>query len=152
MSVLSDLIAPGGGVADLISTVIKRVWPDKQAQQQAQEQFELALLQMQQKGELDQYDKQVQLALAQVQVDNTEAASQSFFVAGSRPAVMWVCTAGLGYQILARPLLMWASAAWWHVPMPPAIDNNTLMTLLVGLLGLGTMHVTENIQASRAGK
>lgn len=152
MSVLTDLIAPGGGVADLISTVIKRVWPDKAQQQQAQEQFELQLLQMQQRGELDEYDKQVQLALAQVQVDNTEAASSSFFVSGARPFIMWICAGGLGYQFVARPLFSWASVAWWHVPIPPSLDMNTLMTLLFGLLGLGTMHMTENIQAARAGK
>jgi hypothetical protein len=151
MSIITDLIAPGGGVADLISTVIKRVWPDKAAQQQAQQQFDLQLLQMQQRGELDQFDGQVKLALAQVQTNNTEAANRNFFVSGARPAVMWVCTAGLAYQILARPMLMWASIGWWHIPIPPAIDNNTLMTLLVGLLGLGTMHVTENVMQGRQG-
>lgn len=151
MSVLTDLIAPGGGVADLISTVIKRVWPDKEAQQQAQQQFDLQLLQMQQRGELDQFDGQVKLALAQVQTNNTEAANGNFFVSGARPAVMWVCTTGLAYQIVARPFLQWASIGWWHVPIPPAIDTNTLMTLLVGLLGLGTMHMTENVMQARQG-
>jgi hypothetical protein len=147
VSIVSDLISPGGGVADLITTIIKRVWPDKAAQQQAQQQFELQLLEMQQRGELDQFDKQVQLALAQVQVDNTEAASGNFFVSGPRPAIMWICACGLGYQFLARPLFSWASVAWWHVPIPPSLDMQTLMTLLFGLLGLGTMHMTENIMS-----
>lgn len=151
MSVLSDLIAPGGGVADLISTVIKRVWPDKAAQQQAQEQFDLQLLQMQQRGELEQFDGQVKLALAQVQTNNTEAANGNFFVSGARPAVMWVCTTGLAYQLVARPFLQWASVGWWHVPVPPALDMGTLSSLLFGLLGLGAMHMTENVMQSRGG-
>jgi hypothetical protein len=150
MSIVTDLIAPGGGVADLISTLIKRVWPDKAAQEQAQEQFQLQLLQMEQRGELAQFDGQIKLALAQVQTDNTEAASGNFFVSGARPAVMWVCTSGLAYQIVARPFLQWASIAWWHVPAPPSLDMNTLMTLLFGLLGLGTMHMTENIMQGKA--
>jgi len=151
MSVLTDLIAPGGGVADLISTVIKRVWPDKAAQQQAQEQFDLQLLQMQQRGELEQFDGQIKLALAQVQVNNTEAASSDFWVSGARPAVMWVCTAGLAYQIVARPILTWASIGWWHIPVPPAIDMSTLTTLLFALLGCGTHQMVETIQQGRQG-
>lgn len=151
MSVITDLISPGGGVADLISTVIKRVWPDKAAQQQAQQQFDLQLLQMQQRGELDEFDGQIKLALAQVQTNNTEAANSNFFVSGARPAVMWICATGLAYQILARPMLEWASVGWWHVPIPPAIDNNTLMTLLIGLLGLGTHMMVENVQQARQG-
>jgi hypothetical protein len=151
MSVLTDLIAPGGGVADLISTVIKRVWPDKAAQQQAQQQFDLQLLEMQQRGELDQFDGQIKLALAQVQTNNTEAANANFFVSGARPAVMWVCTTGLAYQMVARPFLQWASVGWWHVPIPPSLDMGTLTTLLLGLLGLGTMHMTENIVQARQG-
>lgn len=151
MSVLTDLIAPGGGVADLISTVIKRVWPDKEAQQQAQQQFDLQLLQMQQRGELDEFDGQIKLAMAQVQVNDDEAKSASFFVSGGRPACLWVCVTGLGYQIIARPMLAWASAGWWHIPIPPSLDMGTLLTLLFGLLGLGTMHVAENVMQGRQG-
>jgi hypothetical protein len=150
MSILTDLIAPGGGIADLLNTVITRVWPDKTAQQQAQQQFALQLAQMQQAGELDQFDKQVQLALEQVQVNNTEAANGNFFVSGARPAIMWICGGGLGYQFLCRPLFSWASVAWWHVPIPPTLDMSTLSTLLFGLLGLGTMHVTENVMQGKA--
>jgi hypothetical protein len=145
MSVLTDLIAPGGGVADLISTVIKRVWPDKEAQQQAQQQFDLQLLQMQQKGELEEFDGQVKLALAQVQVQDDEAKSNRLFIAGAHSFIEWVCGVGLGYQIVARPFLGWASTAWWHVPMPPSLDMQTLGSLITAMLGLGTLKIGANM-------
>lgn len=156
MSVLTDLISPGGGIADLINTLITRVWPDKEAQQQAQQQFQLQLLQMEQRGELDQLDSQIKIQLAQIQTNDDEAKSGNFFVSGARPAVMWVCTTGLAYQFIARPFLQWASVGWWHVPIPPSLDMGTLTSLLFGLLGMGALHasetITNTITAKQAGK
>jgi hypothetical protein len=148
MSVLTDLIAPGGGVADLINTLIQRVWPDKEQQQQAQQQFQLQLLAMEQKGELDQLDSQIKLQLEQLQTDDDEAKNSNFFVSGARPAVMWVCTTGLAYQFVVRPFLEWASVGWWHVPVPPSLDMGTLTSLLFGLLGMGALHASENITST----
>jgi hypothetical protein len=149
MSVIGDLIAPGGGIADLLNTVIKRVWPDKAQQEQAQQQFEMQLLEMQQRGELDQYDKQVQLALAQVQVQDDEAKNPSIFISGARAFIEWVCGVGLGYQLVARPLFVWASTSWLHVAPPPSLDMQALGSLITMMLGIGSLQVTHSVLTNK---
>lgn len=43
--------------------------------------------------------------LAQIGVNNTEAAHTSVFVAGWRPAIGWVGAAAMTYQFILYPLL-----------------------------------------------
>ena len=88
--------------------------------------------------------------LAQIQVNQVEAASASAFVSGWRPAVGWVGVAGLGYQFLGYPLMQWLWAFGQSVdlipkdlPAPPDLQTDQLMVLLSGLLGFGGMRSFE---------
>ena len=88
--------------------------------------------------------------LAQIQVNQVEAASASAFVSGWRPAVGWVGVAGLGYQFLGYPLMQWLWAFGQGVdlipkdlPAPPDLQTDQLMVLLSGLLGFGGMRSFE---------
>jgi hypothetical protein len=88
--------------------------------------------------------------LAQIQVNQVEAASASAFVSGWRPAVGWVGVAGLGYQFLGYPLMQWLWAFGQGVdlipkdlPSPPDLQTDQLMVLLSGLLGFGGMRSFE---------
>jgi hypothetical protein len=134
-----------GGIIDAAMKVIDRVFPDPAQKAAAQ----LELLKLQQAGEFKQLDADLQLALAQIKVNEVEAASPDLFKSGWRPAVGWTCVSGLVYQFLVMPLLPWFVAVLGKpVPALPAIDMGTLMTLLVGLLGLGTMRTVEKIKGA----
>jgi hypothetical protein len=77
--------------------------------------------------------------LAKAADANAEAAkSVSWFVAGARPAALWVATAGLAYEVIARPLLGWL-CGFAHLAGPPALPPevfNVNMNVLLGLAGV----------------
>jgi hypothetical protein len=88
-------------------------------------------------------DAESAIAAAQSATNTAEASNPSVFVAGWRPAIGWVCVAGFLYTILQPGL---------HLP---AIDTNVMITILSGMLGLGTMRTAEkigNVQDSKIGK
>lgn len=115
-----------GEVANLATTVISRLFPDKTAQEQAQ--LAEALAEMQ--GQLD--------------ANKAEAASNSLFVAGWRPAVGWVCAVGFGVQFAIGPIVQWAATLIsGHTVTLPAMDVATMMPLMLTLLGMGGMRSWE---------
>lgn len=129
-------------IAGPVFKIIDKILPDPQAKAQAQ----LQLLQLQQAGEFKEIDTQLQRDLAQISVNNTEAQSPSLFKSGWRPAVGWVCTCALAYEFLGRVMLGWALGNWLHWTQPPELQMGDLMTILGGLLGLGTLRTTEKIK------
>ena len=83
----------------------------------------------------------------QAEVNKVEAANPNVFVSGWRPFAGWVCGAGLAYTFILRPLLPWVVNLFGAtVPELPAIDGDALMTLLFGMLGLGTLRSVEKIK------
>lgn len=95
--------------------------------------------------ELHLADLEAKVAEAQSKVNEVDAASPSFFVAGARPAAMWVCVFGLAYSFLIQPFLEWASInlGWMK---PPVIDTGTILTLITGMLGLSGYRTFEKIK------
>ena len=91
--------------------------------------------------------------LAQVEVNKVEAAHSSIWTSGWRPAVGWVSVAGLAYNFLAHPFLLWLwslfQANGW-VPAalvpPPPVDVEALLVLLGGILGLGVYRTAEKVK------
>jgi hypothetical protein len=126
-----------GPLATLIGQIFDRVWPDESKKADAQ----IALLKMQQDGDLKQLEVNLQLALAQSDVDKVEATAPDFFTRGWRPFIGWTCGAALVYDFVARPLLVGITG---HVY--PALESETLMTLLFGMLGLGAYRTAEKIK------
>jgi len=87
---------------------------------------------------------QVQRAnLAQIAVNQEQAGHPSIFVAGARPAIMWICAFGLGWQFVFQPICVWALAVWATDLTIPIIPTEGLMTLTLSLLGLGGMRSFE---------
>jgi len=87
---------------------------------------------------------QVQQAnLAQIDVNKAQASHPSIFVAGARPAIMWICAFGLGWQFVFQPVCSWAMAIWSPELAMPIIPTEGLMTLTLSLLGLGGMRSFE---------
>ena len=46
--------------------------------------------------------------LAQIEVNKIEAASKSWFVAGWRPSVGWVCSLAMLYHFILAPMIQFA--------------------------------------------
>jgi len=87
---------------------------------------------------------QVQQAnLAQIAVNQEQARHASVFGAGARPAIMWICAFGLGWQFVFQPICVWALAVWATDLTIPIIPTEGLMTLTLSLLGLGGMRSFE---------
>ena len=76
------------------------------------------------------------LLVGQMEINKIEAASSNLFVAGWRPAVGWICGAGLLYNTILSPFL----GIWLEVP---EVDVSLLMPVLMGMLGLGAMRTVE---------
>lgn len=125
----------------LIGNVLDKILPDPQAAAEAK----LRALELAQRGELAELDAATKLALGQLEVNKVEAGTD-LFRGGWRPAVGWVCAFGLGYQLVLRPLLGWVGQNWLGWQMPPALELDTMMTLLFGMLGLGAYRMNEKIK------
>jgi hypothetical protein len=129
-----------GEVANAVTSIVDKIWPDATQAQKDALQREMTQLQMQQ-------------AMAQMQADTNkaEAGNASMFVAGWRPFIGWVCGAGLAYQFMFEPLATWVAALANHPVVMPALDLSTLMTLLLGMLGLGGMRTMEKLNGIKSG-
>ncbi len=129
------LIAP---LFELGKGIIDRLFPDPTKKAEA----ELELLKMTQAGDL-------QVILAQLQINAKEAESPSVFVAGWRPFVGWICGGGLFYATIIHNILKWVSVIreW---PLPPAVDTDTLIYVLGAMLGVGGLRTLEKIRGVAA--
>jgi hypothetical protein len=110
--------------------LIDKLIPDPAAQDAAR----LELLKLQQSGELA-------AMTAQTEINKAEASNPSVFVSGWRPAIGWVCALAMGYQYLARPLMV----AFMPALAFPGLDDN-LWQLMMGMLGLGGLRTFEKTQ------
>ncbi len=86
----------------------------------------------------------------QVAVNTEEAKSSSLFVSGWRPAVGWVCAVGAFWVIFGHPLATWACALWAKDIVIPAVNGETVMSLLFGMLGLSASRTVEKIRGVAA--
>jgi hypothetical protein len=85
-----------------------------------------------------------ELALAQVEVNKAEAASNSTFKGGWRPFVGWVCGTAFAYHFVIQPLAIFVLAYYGlQTPPLPDFDMGQLMTVLMGMLGLGGLRSFE---------
>ena len=133
------------GIFDLGKGLIDRLWPDPA--QKAAAALELA--RMQQNGELAQLAADTVLAKLQIQTNIEEAKSTNWWVAGWRPAIGWVCGAGLAYAALVEPFARFAAKVWFgYTGDFPIIDTDLTLQILMGMLGLGAMRSVEKIKGA----
>ena len=135
------------GLFDLGKGLIDRLFPDPAAKAAAQ----LELLKMQQAGELAQLAAETDLAKLQIQTNIEEAKSTNWWVAGWRPAIGWVCGAGLAYAALIEPFARFAAKVWFgYTGDFPVIDTDLTLQILMGMLGLGAMRSVEKIKGAES--
>jgi hypothetical protein len=85
----------------------------------------------------------IRVDLAQLEVDRAEAASTSWFVAGWRPFVGWVCGAGLAYVAIIEPCARFTATMSGYTGAFPPIDTTLTMQVLLGMLGMGALRTVE---------
>ena len=85
-----------------------------------------------------------EISMAQIEVNKTEAASNSIFKGGWRPFIGWVCGVAFAYHFVLQPFLIFVLTTLGQpVPYLPEFDMASLMTVLGGLLGLGGLRTFE---------
>ena len=89
---------------------------------------------------------EVQLALAQIQLNTTEASHKSMFVSGWRPMVGWICALAMGFNFLCVPILMSFGLTF------EALDLSIMMPVLLGMLGIGGLRTFEKAKGVQRDK
>jgi hypothetical protein len=107
-----------GGVTDVLKELIQ-LFPNAEQRERAASKIQ---------------DAESAIAAAQSATNTAEAGNDSVFVAGWRPAAGWICIIGLGYSAVIAPIL--------HLP---SADTGVLISILTGMLGLGTLRTAEKI-------
>ena len=88
-----------------------------------------------------------ELAKGQLEVNKVEAAHRSPLVAGWRPFIGWVCGVALAWHFVLAPITIFGfSYAGVPVPDLPVFDMDSLMTVLLGMLGLGGLRTVEKLK------
>lgn len=129
-----------GPVTSIIDTVLKRVLPPEKMSEAERVRIEKELV-----LELSKQDWSA--AEAQIEINKEEAKHESIFVAGWRPFVGWICGVALGYHFVIQPLTVFALAALdISIGKLPDFDMQSLLTVLLGMLGLGTMRTYEKFK------
>ncbi|MFT5766750.1 MAG: hypothetical protein ACI9DH_000569 [Halioglobus sp.] len=120
---------------------IERIWPD--ATERGKQLLKLE--EVRQSGNLAALNAHVTLMTGQISVNAKSAGHKSIFVAGARPAAIWMGVIGMGYAAIIHPLLTWAwslAAALGHIPTdvapPPMLESAALTALVTTLLGAGS--------------
>ena len=118
----------------LIGSLLDKVIPDINERKKAKE--ELARLQV--NGELEGL-------LGQLKINLEEAKHSSIFVSGWRPSIGWICSFALGYNFILYPIVKFVAVTYggFDVTTLPQLDSGELMTVLLGMLGLGGMRSYE---------
>ena len=88
-----------------------------------------------------------ELAKGQLEINKAEATHRSIFVAGWRPFVGWTCGVALAWHFVLAPFIIFGSA-YAGVPLPelPQFDMSSLLTVLMGMLGLGGLRSFEKVK------
>ena len=84
--------------------------------------------------------------MAQIEVNKEEAKHRTVFVAGWRPFTGWVCATALAYHFILEPVIVFGLALYNIQLTLPQFDMASLLTVLMGMLGLGGLRTYERKQ------
>jgi hypothetical protein len=116
-----------------VTDVIGRFLPeDKEAKAKAEREIEAQLT-----------THLAKIDLAQLDINKTEAAHRSIFVAGWRPFIGWSCGVALSWTYVVMPIAQFVLAQTGHLVDLPAMNMSEMMPVLMGMLGLGGLRSFE---------
>lgn len=84
-----------------------------------------------------------ELMKGQLEVNKTEAAHTSIFVSGWRPFIGWTCGLGMFGNFITIPFANFVLALLEITIVIPLVPLETMMPVLMGMLGLGAMRSYE---------
>ena len=87
-----------------------------------------------------------ELMKGQLEINKIEAAHTSIFVSGWRPALGWVCTLGMFGNFITIPFSNFVLALIEVDVVIPLVPLETMMPVLMGMLGLGGLRSYEKKQ------
>lgn len=128
----------------LIGNVLDRVIPDPEKSAEAK----LKMMQLVQNGELEALHADVQLATGQMDINKVEAANSNLFVSGWRPAIGWICAGAMAFKFMGGPAASVISQWMGHPIVLPTFDFTEMSTILLGMLGLGTLRTYEKVKGA----
>jgi len=88
-----------------------------------------------------------ELAKGQLEVNKVEAAHKSLFVSGWRPFIGWTCGLGMFGNFITIPFSNFVLALFSIDIVIPLVPLETMMPVLMGMLGLGAMRTYEKKNA-----
>jgi len=127
---------------DPLSRLIDKLIPDAAAR----EQVKAELLKAERESDLEELRLAIAADQSQAVINQTEAASSDIFVAGWRPFIGWVCGVAFAYHFVLQPLLVFAILNAGGEVKLPQFDMEALFTVLMGMLGLGSLRTLEKIK------
>ena len=125
-----------GSVADLVTNVVNKFWPDKTQAEKDAAAFQLQQLVI-----------QSELVKGQLAINQAEASS-SDPLQHWRGGMGWTCVLAYFWNFVGQPLTITISLAVGHPVNPPPLDIGPLATITAGMLGLGSLHVAERIKGA----
>lgn len=131
-----------GALLPIVGKVLDKVIPDVAGREAAKMEIQLKLAE--QEGEL--VKALIQSDIAQSEVNKVEAASDSLFKSGWRPAVGWICVVGLIWSVFLPVIDWFIRLTGYQTPVLPALSGEVLTSLTFGLLGLGGLRTYEKKQ------
>jgi hypothetical protein len=88
-----------------------------------------------------------EIAKGQIEVNKAEASNRSAFVAGWRPFIGWTCGIALAWHFIFFPVVSFlVILSGEDIPALPVFDMDSLMTILLGMLGLGGLRTFEKFK------
>jgi hypothetical protein len=85
----------------------------------------------------------INLDALQAQTNLEQAKHDSIFVAGARPAIMWICAFALAWQYIVGPIASWVLTIYDPLIQLPTLGTEELTGLVMALLGLGAARSYE---------
>ena len=112
---------------DFASTIVSRIWPDKSQQEQQQLAAVLTMV-------------QGQMSINQAEAQSTDPLQHW------RGGLGWVCVMGYAWNYVLTGLVVTVASALNHPVIVSKMDMSELSTLTLGMLGLGGMHVYQQVK------
>ncbi len=130
-SVKETLDAIGKTALDIRAAITGKLPPEEQAK------VDMLIAQLENKART-----------GQMEINKIEASSGKLFIAGWRPYIGWICGTALLWHYMLFPFVVWVTTVivTGQITQPPELDTEDLITLLLGLLGLGGLRTFEKFK------